>query len=615
MTSEEKSIKLAKLDWYREVINLEPNSKLFLQLARLLAELGVEDNNATFMNEAFEVLRRGLSIHPDYMEARLYLIELLNLCGCRSQCGAEVARLASLFMSYPDFWDAWREHAITENESSDFTVALGFMSAIMRNKSLSIVQVLEAGLNALRTTEKPVFLSEDIQAGSELSAPYQINANEFAQVENVVQKVLQAPQEEHFSNKEEKVSLDNVEKQITEQNNYTEPKVIESKVSYNEAEETDSLHDVLPKEHVENYLNYTEQQKKKGVTAKQTLAELIKDANIIIEPRENSPFRTKSMADLLAEQGDYKGALDIYQELLTKGYGDKKELEERILDIKNLCPELDVKIDPSQLLAIDDYVDTSFGLMAKKELETNSKELVKKLDLPINDSYLAEHEEKEQNELTESLSETTQEVPDELEKSEDSIASFMNEEDSPLVDVPFIAQNEKRAETKMEDLQEDIAVNNAMATAETQENEKEDIEDSKEESLTQDLDLVLEQEENQDEQNMPLSEVSMHEQAENLDEMLDEALKEQEQKEDIFFEASEPESFVNEMSEEPEEEIQVDELAELDALLDSSMEKEQEDVMAHDISKEEQEPVTAKLNSDVADLLSKLAERLEVRAN
>ena len=168
MSADDKTVKYAKLEWYKEVVSLEPNSKLFLPLARLLAELGTEDNNADLMNEAFEVLRRGLDIQPDFMEARLFLIELLNICGCKAQCGAEVARLASLFLSYPDFWDAWREYAITENESSDFTVALGFMSAIMRNKSLSIVQVLEAGLNSIKTSASPVFSAETVNAAKNI---------------------------------------------------------------------------------------------------------------------------------------------------------------------------------------------------------------------------------------------------------------------------------------------------------------------------------------------------------------------------------------------------------------------------------------------------------------
>lgn len=369
MSVDEKTVKYAKLEWYKEVLSLEPNSKLFLPLARLLAELGTEDNNADMMNEAFEVLRRGLDIQPEFMEARLFLIELLNTCGCKAQCGAEVARLASLFLSYPDFWDAWREYAITENESSDFTAALGFMSAIMRNKSLSIVQVLEAGLNSLKSNSAPLFSPETINLAKniEKSGLAKMPGASVNRIKTCMENVSAAPAAPAAN----VAAMQDMEE--TETENAAAFAGQEPEIAEDSAEEKgqipSELADVLPKGHVENYMSFAEQQnafvQDRTKSTKETLAELIKDANITIEPAENSLFRTKSMADLLAEQGDYRGAFEIYRELLAKGYGNKEELEERIADIKMLAPELDVKVDTSKLLAIDDLVDTSFGTMAE----------------------------------------------------------------------------------------------------------------------------------------------------------------------------------------------------------------------------------------------------------
>lgn len=410
MSVNDKTVKYAKLEWYKEVLSLEPNSKLFLPLARLLAELGAEDNNADMMNEAFDVLRRGLDIQPEYMEARLFLIELLNTCGCKAQCGAEVARLASLFLSYPDFWDAWREYAITENESSDFTAALGFMSAIMRNKSLSIVQVLEAGLNSLKSNSAPLFSPETINLAKniEKSGIAKMPGKNFTQIKTCLDTVS-VPKEEpaasvppaepanaaelaEMAEQETAIKQGSAEQaepaaEKTENPVVADaPAVLAEPIEPNEpaepvedfvAEKAENeikimpseLADVLPKSHVDNYKNFAEHQSNlvqdKTKSTKETLAELIKDANITIEPIENSLFRTKSMADLLAEQGDYRGALEIYKELLAKGYGNKEELEERIADVKMLAPELNVEIDKSKLLAIDDLVDTSFGTMAE----------------------------------------------------------------------------------------------------------------------------------------------------------------------------------------------------------------------------------------------------------
>ncbi len=158
----------AKVEWYKEVVLLDPQSKLFLSYARLLAELGVLENNPDYYNEAFRVLRAGIEKHPDFMEARLFLIELLHSCDCKAQCGAEVAHLASLFLSYPDFWDAWRVHAGLENQSEDFTVALGFMGAILKDRSLSLVKVFEAGLSALRVEQNAnLTMSKELLQGVE----------------------------------------------------------------------------------------------------------------------------------------------------------------------------------------------------------------------------------------------------------------------------------------------------------------------------------------------------------------------------------------------------------------------------------------------------------------
>ena len=52
-----------KIEWYREVLELEPSSKLFFPLARLLVEDGQPE-------AALETLRRGLEL--GYTDFRIY---------------------------------------------------------------------------------------------------------------------------------------------------------------------------------------------------------------------------------------------------------------------------------------------------------------------------------------------------------------------------------------------------------------------------------------------------------------------------------------------------------------------------------------------------------------
>ena len=48
-----------KIEWYKEVLELEPNSKVFFPLARLLSEAGRTD-------EAVEILEQGSIEHTSF---------------------------------------------------------------------------------------------------------------------------------------------------------------------------------------------------------------------------------------------------------------------------------------------------------------------------------------------------------------------------------------------------------------------------------------------------------------------------------------------------------------------------------------------------------------------
>ena len=82
-----------KIEWYREVLELEPSSKLFFPLARLLVEDGQPE-------AALETLRRGLERHPEFLEARLFYIEQLYHHGQPEACVAEVTELRFLAASF-----------------------------------------------------------------------------------------------------------------------------------------------------------------------------------------------------------------------------------------------------------------------------------------------------------------------------------------------------------------------------------------------------------------------------------------------------------------------------------------------------------------------------------
>lgn len=137
------AVKAEKIGWYREVLDLEPGSKVFLPFARLLEETGRDE-------EAVTVLRQGLEKHPEFIEARLYLIDILHRSGQSSLCGAEVARLAGLFREYPGFWEAWGALEETADRKPDLSVSLNVLGAMFRNCDITFVDVLSAGIRVLQ---------------------------------------------------------------------------------------------------------------------------------------------------------------------------------------------------------------------------------------------------------------------------------------------------------------------------------------------------------------------------------------------------------------------------------------------------------------------------------
>ena len=79
-----------KIEWYREVLKLEPNSKVFFPLARL--------------------------------------IELLHDAGRVADCRRQVDELTKLFAAYAGFWRAWAVCLESSGDRSDAGVALRFLA-------------------------------------------------------------------------------------------------------------------------------------------------------------------------------------------------------------------------------------------------------------------------------------------------------------------------------------------------------------------------------------------------------------------------------------------------------------------------------------------------------
>ena len=250
----------AKIDWYKEVLELEPGSRVFFPLARLLAENGQ-------LQEAVSTLRLGLERHPEFVEARLYLIELLHENEDIEQCGPQVGQLAKMFSRYPGVWEAWGTCSSNAGKEKDLALILRLLAFFFKNPNATLAQVLEQGLRTMAVP--PSLPANDTLAVVEMAA------------EDKPASIL----------------------------------ALEEDAGELAADSTDADFASLP------VLSLDEE-----------------------NAEEAFSLRTRSMAELLASQGDIAGALDIYRELLltTQSAEEREELESRIARLSSptsLSPE------------------------------------------------------------------------------------------------------------------------------------------------------------------------------------------------------------------------------------------------------------------------------------
>ncbi|MBU1001335.1 MAG: tetratricopeptide repeat protein [Proteobacteria bacterium] len=129
-----------KIKWFKEVLELEPGSKVFFPLARLYYEDGD-------LSEARQTLMQGLDRNPDHLEARFLLVEILAGQSRQDKAAEEVGTITGMLSRYPSFWKVWAESAAPA--SKDAAMALTFLAANFQGAPISWSQVIEQGLDAL----------------------------------------------------------------------------------------------------------------------------------------------------------------------------------------------------------------------------------------------------------------------------------------------------------------------------------------------------------------------------------------------------------------------------------------------------------------------------------
>lgn len=149
----------SKIEFYREVLSDDPNSRVFFPLAKMLAEQGDAEG-------AVAVLNRSIGYHAGHLEARFLLVELLSRLERADEASDAFEGLTSLLSNYPSVWTLWAAKAT--GLSRDSSLALRFLALSLQGQDVSWLGLMEQGLAAASGQAKP---SEDDSAAGVASEP------------------------------------------------------------------------------------------------------------------------------------------------------------------------------------------------------------------------------------------------------------------------------------------------------------------------------------------------------------------------------------------------------------------------------------------------------------
>lgn len=265
---------MEKIEWYQEVLKLDPDSKVFFPLAKLLRDSQQPD-------KAIEVLRAGLRHSSVFLEARLLLIQILFEQSRSGECSEELSAVTGLLENYPAFWEVWAESVSEKNR--DLALAIRLMASTIRHPERSLSLILESGLGILQDVRRSFSSSQARDASDSDPACGGSPGETLCTV---------APSAQERSSSFRTVPI--------EESSLADAELLESMLEESAPvrEQPPRATPFLPNKAKPDHMVHDED-----------------SGHMADENPEEPTLRTRSMADVLAEQGDIVGALEIYQEL------------------------------------------------------------------------------------------------------------------------------------------------------------------------------------------------------------------------------------------------------------------------------------------------------------
>ncbi len=238
-----------KIKWYEEILAVEPGSKLFYPLAWLYLQ---EEE----LDKAAAALISGLEKHPEFFQARVLLLEVLDRQGREQELENQMHQALEEFSKNSRFWDLAADY-FERRSDPDLAVALRYLGQALQSRHTGWVQLLQQALK------------QGVQ-GSALS----------------------------------------------QQDKISEPEARPGTAPDSEA---------LGLSPGENEMEFF--QKQNTAQEEQDLAS--QGGSEELEQKRESHYKTATMAEIMAEQGDYQGAGDIYSWLVEQTESETKRAELR----------------------------------------------------------------------------------------------------------------------------------------------------------------------------------------------------------------------------------------------------------------------------------------------
>lgn len=251
----------AKIEWYKELLELDPSSKVFFHLSRLLAD---EER----LEEAVEFLEQGVVRHPEHLESRFLLLDLLTRLADEAGAARQAEVIGEVLERYPIFWKAYARLLSGAPDRRDAALALDFVAVHFQGAPVTWGEIIQRGLEGM-------FQADLGALPAALETP---RLTPLAPEQPSAMAIGLAPVEAAAPSAA--TGLD----ALAEPARASEPAQAVEPVS--------PAPPAAAPAHEEVY-----------------------------------SIRTRTMARLLAEQGDYAGALDIYRELLLKARDDAEREE------------------------------------------------------------------------------------------------------------------------------------------------------------------------------------------------------------------------------------------------------------------------------------------------